>query len=227
MDFFCCCHCFSATSGEREALTAQCPKQLRRDIGGADVFSKEGNLTMKLVNVLEIDTLFSDIAETFNKQHGDHWAMKEAIQRLKEDSGCAPTSSLTTCIEHIKQKYGTCKAQVQMEGYTFSLVAEEKEVPEKLEQAQRQVGELNHATKRVIATEMKLQEMVLSVLQSQKQLEETVKAANPEYLDQVRLNVNLRENFQKVSVAKELAKQYGEDASKVMKEMAQLAGLTL
>lgn len=114
-----------------------------------------------------------------------------------------------------------------MEGYRFSLVAEEKEMPEKLEQAQRQVGELNHATNGVIAVEMKLQEMVRSVLQRQSQLEETVKAANPEYLDQVRLEVNLRENFQKVSLVKDLSKQYGEDASRVLKEMAQLAALTL
>ncbi|XP_039356458.1 uncharacterized protein LOC120382984 isoform X1 [Mauremys reevesii] len=226
MSFFCCCHCVSATPGEREALTAHYPKQPCRDIGG-DVFSKEGTLTMKLVNVLEIDMLFSDIAETFNKQHGDHWAMKEAIQRLKEVSGCAPTNSLAACIENIKQQHGACNVQVHMEGYRFSLVAEEKEVPEKLEQAQRQVGELNHATKCVIAMEMKLQEMVCSVLQRQSQLEETVKAGNPEYLDQVRLEVNLRENFQKVSLAKDLSKQYGEDASRVLKEMSQLAGLTL
>ncbi|XP_034646454.1 uncharacterized protein LOC117887822 [Trachemys scripta elegans] len=226
MSFFCCCHCLSATPGEREALTAHDPKRPCQDIG-SDVFSKEGTLTMKLVNVLQIDTLFSDIAETFNKQHGDHWAMKEAIQRLKEVSGCAPTNSLAACIENIKQEHGACNVQVHMEGYRFSLVAEEKEVPEKLEQAQRQVGELNHATKCVLATEMKLQEMVHSVLQRQSQLEETVKAANPEYLDQVCLEVNLRENFQKVSLAKDLSKQYGEDASRVLKEMARLAGLTL
>ncbi|KAM7146123.1 uncharacterized protein RBU57_014690 [Macrochelys suwanniensis] len=226
MSFFCCCHCLSAAPEEREALSAHYPKRPCRDIG-ADVFSKEGTLTMKLVNVLEIDTLFSAIAETFNKQHGDHWAMKEAIQRLKEVSGCAPTNTLAACIENIKQEHGACNVQVHMKGYRFSLVAEGKEVPEKLEQAQRQVGELNHATKCVIAMEMKLQEMVRSVLQSQSQLEETVKAANPEYLDQVRLEVNLRENFQKVSLAKELSKQYGEDASRVLKEMAQLAGLTL
>lgn len=113
-----------------------------------------------------------------------------------------------------------------MEGYTFSLIAEEKELPDKLEQAQRQVGELNHATKCVIAKEMKLQEMVRSVLQSQSQLVETVKAANPEYLDQVRLEANLRENFQKVNLAKKCSKQYGEDASTVLKKMAQSAGLT-
>ncbi|XP_039356459.1 uncharacterized protein LOC120382984 isoform X2 [Mauremys reevesii] len=117
MSFFCCCHCVSATPGEREALTAHYPKQPCRDIGG-DVFSKEGTLTMKLVNVLEIDMLFSDIAETFNKQHGDHWAMKEAIQRLKEVSGCAPTNSLAACIENIKQQH-VCHQDTKNFGHPF------------------------------------------------------------------------------------------------------------
>ncbi|XP_019349746.2 uncharacterized protein LOC109284794 [Alligator mississippiensis] len=224
MSFFCCCHRLPGTSGEREPLTAQYTRQPSQNTG---VCSKEGTLAMKVVNVLEIDTLFSDIAETFNKQYGDHSAMEEAIRRLKEASGCAPTSSLTDCIDNIKREHGACNLQVHMDGYSFSLIVKEKEVPADLEQAQQQVWELNRATKHVIATETKLQEMICSVLQSQSQLAERMKAENPEYLDQVRLDANLRENIQTVSQAKELSKQYGKDASSVLKEMAHLAGLIL
>lgn len=70
------------------------------------VFSKEGTLTLKLVNVRAIDTHFSDIAKTFNKQHSDHSAMMRAAQKLKEVSGCAPTASLTACIEMMQQEHG-------------------------------------------------------------------------------------------------------------------------
>lgn len=61
---------------------------------------------MKLVNVPAIDNLFSDIANTFNKQHDDHSAMKKAAQKLKEVSGCAPSASLKACIETVQQEHG-------------------------------------------------------------------------------------------------------------------------
>ena len=61
---------------------------------------------MKLVNVRAVDTLFSDIANAFNKQHDDHSAMMKAAQKLKEVSGCAPTASLTACIETVQREHG-------------------------------------------------------------------------------------------------------------------------
>ena len=114
-----------------------------------------------------------------------------------------------------------------MEGYSFSLIVKEKEVPEKLKQVQQQVGELSCSTKRVLDRKTILQEMICSMLQSQTQLEERIKTANPEYLDQIRLEGNLRENIQKISLAKELSEQYDEAARSVLREMAQLAGLML
>lgn len=182
---------------------------------------------MKLVNVCAIDTLFSDIANTFNKQHDDHSAMMKAAQKLKEVSGCAPTASLTACVETVQQEHGAYKVQVHVEGYSFSLIVKEKKVPDKLKQVQQQVGELSCSTKRVLARRTILQEMICSMLQSQTQLEERIKTANPEYLDQVRLEGNLRENIQKISLAKELLEQYDEAARSVLREMAQLAGLML
>lgn len=115
--------------------------------------------------------------------------------------------------------------QVHVEGYSFFLLVKDKKVPDKLKQAQQQVGELSHSTKCVLARKMRLQEMILSLLQSQAQLEERIKTANPEYLDQVRLEGNLRENIEKISLAKELSEQYNEAARSILREMAQIAGL--
>nr|XP_013805026.1 PREDICTED: uncharacterized protein LOC106490195 [Apteryx mantelli mantelli] len=206
------------------ASLAACIEHIQQEHG---VFGKEGTLTMKLVNVLAIDTLFSDIAKAFNKQREDHSAMKQAAQKLKELSGCAPVASLAACIEHIQQEHGACEAQVHVEGYSFSLIVKEKKVPDKLQKVQQQMEELSRSTKHVLATETTLQEMICSVLQSQTQLAERIKSANPEYLDQVRLKANLRENIQKISLARELSEEYSEGAKSVLREMAQLAGLTL
>ena len=117
--------------------------------------------------------------------------------------------------------------QVHVEGYSFSLVVKEKKVPDKLKQVQQQVGELSRSTKRVLARKTILQEMICSVLQNQTQLEERIKTSNPEYLDQVRLEGNLRENIEKISLAKELSERYDEAARSVLREMAELAGLML
>ncbi|PKU37375.1 hypothetical protein llap_12320 [Limosa lapponica baueri] len=191
------------------------------------VFNKEGTLAMKLVNVRAVDALFSDIASAFNKQHEDHAAMTEAAQKLKGVSGCAPTASLTACIGTLQQEHGASKVQVRMEGYSFSLIVKENKVPDKLKQVQQQVGELSRSTKRLLARKTRLQEMICSMLQSQTQLEEKIRTTNPVYLDQVRLEGNLRENLQKIRLAKELSEQYDEAARSVLREMAQLAGLTL
>ncbi|XP_069728650.1 uncharacterized protein [Phaenicophaeus curvirostris] len=222
MPFLCCC-CLPATSEEREPLPVN-TRQPCRNIG---VFNKKGTLTMKLVNVRAIDTLFSDLAKTFNKQHDDYSAMMKAAQKLKEVSGCAPTASLTACIEAMQQEHGAYRVQMHMEGYSFSLIVKEKKVPDKLKQVQQQVGELSRSTKRVLARKTILQEMIFFVLQSQTQLEERIKTANTEYLDQVRLEDNLRENIQKISLAKELSEQYDGAARNVLRGMAQLAGLVL
>lgn len=114
-----------------------------------------------------------------------------------------------------------------MEGYTFSLIVKEKEVPDKLKQVQQQVGELSRSTKCVLDRKAILQEMICSVLQRQAELEERIKTTNPEYLDQVRLESNLRENILKLSLAKQLSEQYDEAARSVLRAMAQLAGLML
>ncbi|XP_027571516.1 uncharacterized protein LOC113985137 [Pipra filicauda] len=218
---FCCC--LSAAPEEREHLPVN-TRQPCRNIG---VFNKEGTLTMKLVNVQAIDTLFSDIATTFNGQHEAHCAMLRAAKRLREGCGCAPTAALTACMDTLQQEHGGHKVQVLMEGCSFSLAVKEQEVPEELRRVQQQVEELSRSTKRVLAGRTVLQGMTSSVLQSQAELEERIRAANPEYLDQVRLEGNLRENIQKIGLARELSEHYWEAASCVVREMAQGAGLVL
>ncbi|XP_064891104.1 uncharacterized protein LOC110365798 isoform X3 [Columba livia] len=176
-----CCCCLSATSEEREPLPVN-TRQPCRNIG---LFNKEGTLTMKLVNVRAIDTLFSDVAEAFNEQHGDHSEMLRAARGLREVCGCAPTAALTACMDTLRHEHGASKVQVHVEGYSFSLVVKEKQVPEKLKRVQRHMGELSRSTKRVLARTTTLREMICSMLQNQNELEERIKTANPEYLNQV------------------------------------------
>ncbi|KAM6376936.1 uncharacterized protein J5M81_011968 [Pluvialis apricaria] len=130
-------------------------------------------------------------------------------------------------MEAVQREHGAYKVQVCVEGYSFSLIVKENKLPDKLKQVQQQVEELSRSTKHILARKTRLQEMICSMLQSQTQLEERIKTANPEYLDQVRLEGNLRENIQKITLAKELSEQYDEAARSVLREMAQLAGLVL
>ncbi|KAH0629333.1 hypothetical protein JD844_011328 [Phrynosoma platyrhinos] len=180
---------------------------------------------MKRVNVPEIDTLFTNIAETFNKQQRDFLALWEAIRGLKKAYSCSPASYLSVCMEKIQQEHSDCSVQVHMEGYRFGLDVREKEVPEKLKQAQQQVGKLNHATIGIISSHTKLQEMIHSVLQSQDKLREKVKVTNSEHLDWIRLDGNLTENIEKIRLAEQFSKQYKEEANGVLREMSKSGGL--
>ncbi|KAF7236412.1 Mitotic chromosome and X-chromosome-associated protein mix-1 [Varanus komodoensis] len=215
----------------REPLNSQHPRKACQDTRSrkshATDFSKDKALIVKRVNVPEIDTLFANIAEAFNKQQGDCLALQEAIQGLKETYCCSPASSLSVCLEKIQQEHSACNVQVHMEGYKFWLSSRENEVPEKLEWVQKQVEELNRTTKGVIRMGTKLQEMICLVLQSQDKLAEKVKLKNPEYLDSIRLEGNLRENIEKTCLAKQFSKQYMEEANSVLTEMSKSASLTL
>ncbi|KAJ7315835.1 hypothetical protein JRQ81_001997 [Phrynocephalus forsythii] len=222
----CCCPWFSIPLAEREPLNTQQPRPSHQGFRRAHI-SKERPLKLKRAGVPKIDSLFANIAETFNKQQGDCLALREVIQGLKETFCCSPASSLSVCIEKILQEYRACNVQVHMEGYRFELAVREKEVPEKLKWAQQQVGELNRATLGVISMETKLQEMIHSVLQNQDKLIEKVKAVNLEYLDQIRVEGNLQENIQDVRLAEQYSKQYGEEANSVLREMSNSVGFTL
>nr|XP_033817540.1 uncharacterized protein LOC117368221 isoform X2 [Geotrypetes seraphini] len=207
----------------RPQATQQQPKPALENV-------KDGEISMRMVNVASIDEQFSDITDIFNKQQEQHAAMKESIQDLKKSYDCTSNCSLAGCMEAVKREHGDQDVKVCMEGYNFSLrVKDEKEdvVPAKLEQAKVYVQKLSRAAKLIISTETKLQEMMYSMLQSKSQLSERVKQENPEYLDQVRLEGNLEENFQKIDQIKKLSKLYEEEAKHVLTEMAKLAGVSL
>ncbi|XP_063152607.1 uncharacterized protein LOC134492367 [Candoia aspera] len=220
---FSCCPFFPGPSREREPLNVQHSRK-RQDIRDVH-FSKETPLTMKRVNVPEIDALFNSIAETFNEQQDDCLTLREAIQNLKNSYGCSPASSLSVCIEKILQEHSAYNVQVCMEGYRFWLDVGMQEVPEKLKQTQQQVGKLNFATKGIVSTT--IQEMIHSIHQSQDNLMEKVKDSSPEYLDWVRLESNLKENIEKINQAQKFSEQYKEEANCVLMDMAKLANLTL
>ncbi|XP_060108525.1 uncharacterized protein LOC132581335 [Heteronotia binoei] len=227
---FCCCCCFpcasSESSSEREALNTQHSRQCYEDTR-KDLTSKGEALSFKRVNMPEVDTIFADIAKTFNKSQADYWAIQEAILGLKENYSCSPACSLSVCVEKIQQENGDCGVQVHMEGYRFWLTAKKKEVPKKLKLALQQVGELNRATIGVMSTKTQLQEMICSVLQSQDKMAERARDANFEYLDWIRLQGNLRENIEKINLVKKHSKKYVEEANNVLSEMSKSANLTM
>ncbi|XP_060620206.2 uncharacterized protein [Anolis sagrei] len=220
----CCCSWFSVAGEEREPLNIQHPNKCRESNRTAG-FSKDKPLTVKRVNMPEIDTLFDNIAETFNKQQGNCLALWEAIQGLKKVYNCSPASYLSVCMEKIQQEHSDYSVQVHMEGYRFGLNVGDKEIPEQLKQAQEQVGELNRATIGIISSHTKLQEMIHSVLQSQDKLRERIKVTNSEHLDWIRLEGNLTENIEKIRLAEQFSKQYKEEANGVLREMSKSAGL--
>ncbi|XP_015276920.1 PREDICTED: uncharacterized protein LOC107119010 [Gekko japonicus] len=192
-----------------------------------DLTCKGETLSFKCVNVPEVDTIFADIAKTFNKSQEDYWAIQKAIQSLKESYSCSSACNLSVCIEKIQQENSDCGVQVHMEGYRFWLTAKRKEVPKKLKQALQQVGELNRATIGVLSTKTQLQEMICSVLQRQDKMAERARDENCEYLDWIRLQGNLRENIEKINLVKKHSKKYVEEANHVLSEMSKSADLTV
>ncbi|XP_078510405.1 uncharacterized protein LOC144770051 isoform X2 [Lissotriton helveticus] len=189
---------------------------------------KDQKLTMKVVDIADVDKLFSDIADTFNEQRQHHLMMGDSIRELQAVCNCAANSSLKSCIEKLQMDNGDYDVQLQMKGYNFSLhVKNDEDVPENLEQAQVQVEKLSRATKLILANETKLQEMIRSVLHSKSQLSENLKQRQLAYLDQVRVEANLEDNILKVGLVQQKSRQYQEEAKSILKEVAELTGLAL
>ncbi|KAJ1129301.1 hypothetical protein NDU88_007672 [Pleurodeles waltl] len=256
--FSCCDCCTSSSAEERLPISRPNPSQPRRDLDGKvyenvpthgdsvpvtgpavskrtthgvsdpEDFLKDQKLIVKLVDIPDVDKLFSDIADTFNEQREHHLSMGESIRELQGVCRCAANSSLKSCIEKLQMDNGDCDVQLQMKGYNFSLhVKNGEDVPENLEQAQVQVEKLSKATRLILANETKLQEMIRSVLHSKSQLSESLKQRQLAYLDQVRVEANLDDNFVKVGLVQQKSRQYLEEAKSILKEVAELSGLTL
>lgn len=73
-----------------------------------DAHSVNGKLVIKRVSVPDLDERFSDMAETFNKQHEHYEAMVRRIKNVRQIYGCNNNSSLalTECVMKIREEHG-------------------------------------------------------------------------------------------------------------------------
>ncbi|KAM4692257.1 uncharacterized protein WCC33_017055 [Rhinophrynus dorsalis] len=224
MSFFQCFGCCVATSEEES-------KPFAREVKDTKIFkplNRDDRLVVKHVGVPGIDKNFTDIANFYNEQVEHHETMTQCMSALAEASHSSP--NLTSCIQRLKEEYNDYNIRVQMEGYNFSLLMKtEEDLPEKLEQAQEYMKKLSRATKLLIGNQTRLGEMVFTVLQTQNKNEmiDKIKEFNTGYLDQVRLTENLEENLRKIDQARQLSKEYEEEANNILKEVAEIAGATL
>ncbi|XP_071968664.1 uncharacterized protein [Engystomops pustulosus] len=189
------------------------------------VLEKGKKLVIRNVNVNEYDDKFAEIAEVYNHQVENYMAMKKCLYRLNEVHHCA---SLTSCMERIQDKYSNYDIQVQMKGYNFTLLVKSTEdIPDDLQESQELMTEMNRATKVLLGSQTKLGGMVFSAGQMEGEMRRKVKEVNPAYLDQIRLVENLEENMKNIDKAKLLSTEYEEEASEVLREIAQIAGVTI
>lgn len=235
--WFCCCFCpneasTTSTQAERQPLTqSKSARQLRRSNPHStanDVTQKHGRFIAKHVEVPELDQRFIDIADTFNQQAEYHQAMGRCLERLKASYQCAAGSSLADCLQRMRDEHSAFNIAVQMQGYNFSVVVTPESAPDiKLQEAQELMKNLSQASKSIAAASTKLQEMITSALHSEIEITHRVKEAKRPYQEQIRVEANLKENFQELKRIKQLSSQYREEASSLLNEMARLAGISL
>ncbi|KAK6491182.1 hypothetical protein HHUSO_G5932 [Huso huso] len=235
--WFCCCFCpnearTTSTQAERQPLMqSKSARQLRRSNPHStanDVTQKHGRFIAKHVEVPELDQRFIDIADTFNQQAEHHQAMGGCLERLKASYQCAAGSTLADCLQRMRDEHSAFNIAVQMQGYNFSVVVKPESAPDiKLQEAQELMKNLNQASKSIAAASTKLQEMITSALHSEMEITHRVKEAKRPYQEQIRVEANLKENFQEVKRIKQLSSQYREEASSLLNEMARLAGISL
>ncbi|XP_072259558.1 uncharacterized protein [Pyxicephalus adspersus] len=200
------------------SVQIQHPKKVR-------VLQKGDKLLLKKVDVGEYDEKFSEIADLYNRQVDNHDIMTRSVSELIHISN---SKNLSSCIETLKTQYSSYDPQIRMEGYNFSLTTQETEnLPEALQESQELVKQLSRAIKLLISTQTKLGGMVFSVPQDKSEMENKIKEANTGYLDQIRLVDNLQENIQNIDKAKQLSKEYEEEATNVLKEIANIAGVSI
>ncbi|XP_075072960.1 uncharacterized protein LOC142161336 [Mixophyes fleayi] len=220
MSCFSCFGCCVETSEEEnEPLSKglRIPRQVT-------VLEKGDKLVVRKVNVAPYDEKFSEIAELYNKQMEYHVTMKKSLSQLYNGN----TSNLAGCIETLKAKHSNSDIQIQIEGYNFSLVVKEAEnIPGDLKEAQEAMAKLSRATKLLIGIQTKLSGMVFSVAQEKTEMANKIQETNTGYLDRIRLADNLDENLKNIDRAKQLSKEYEQEANNVLMEIAAIAGATI
>ncbi|XP_063817215.1 uncharacterized protein LOC135056233 [Pseudophryne corroboree] len=218
--FLCCGCCVEASKEEQEPLSSG--SRIQKQV---IVLEKGNKLVVKKVNVAIHDEKFSEIAELYNKQVDYYVTMKDCLSQLKNGNTSA---GLASCIETLKTKHNNYDIQIQMEGYNFSLeIKAAKDIPDDLKNAQEVMTRLSQATKLLLGTQTRLGGMIFSLSQEKNKMANDIQEVNTGYLDQIRLVGNLEENIQNIDKAKQLSKEYEEEANKVFMEIAEIAGVTI
>lgn len=123
-----------------------------------------------------------------------------------------------------------------MKGYGFSLCVvplesgaetDERPLPPRLQLAKSEIKDVSQSVKATISVGTKLQEMTGWLLRSEERMAEQVKEAATTYQEQQRLDENLKENMKEVRRAKELSLRYRQQASEVLTEAAEIAGVQM
>lgn len=124
---------------------------------------------------------------------------------------------------------GAYSPSLQMKGYDFSLVLPPPRgpVPKRLQETQQRVRAICLAAKAIAETSTKLQEMIDWVLHCKAEFAQQVGNAAQTYLDQRRVEANLRENMEEVQRARDLSQRYRQEAGDLMREVDQLSDVNL
>ncbi|XP_042363077.1 uncharacterized protein si:ch73-345f18.3 [Plectropomus leopardus] len=245
--FLCCCCLSNENSAieERQPLLHPQPsalneagsaRQTRPALSDAQTVKRIGKLVMRRVCVPELDQRFSDMAETFNKQHECYEAMLRHISNLRQIYGCNnnDTLALSECVGRIRDEHElSYRISLKLKGYDFSLSlapvveSEEELLPPHLRLAQDEVKGISDSAKATISKGTTLQELIVWLLHSKNQMAEQVYTAAGTYQEQGRLHENLEENLKEVRRAKEMSLRYRQQAGDVLTEAAQIAGASL
>ncbi|KAM9738163.1 uncharacterized protein ACNS7B_013597 [Menidia menidia] len=246
-----CCCCFSSDSSnnERQPLLPPRPssevgeagsaRQHRPAYSNVQAGKRIGKLTMRRVNVPELDRRFTDTAETFNEQQDRYEAMLRHVRNLQQSCDCVGANDLdfAECVRKIREEQEAAyRISLKTKGYDFSLTVvpvgsgskdEKEQLPAPLRQAQNEVKGISESSKATISKGTTLQELIGWLLRSQSEMAEQVKGAAETYQEQGRLIENLEENLREVRRAKELSQGYRQHAGSVLTEAAQIAGTHL
>ncbi|XP_053563128.1 uncharacterized protein LOC128653703 [Bombina bombina] len=215
--FSCWGCCVEASKEEREPIAQARPLKTSKEL------SKGETLLIRNVNVTDIDQTFTNVAVAYNEQVEHCRTINDCISGLADISCSEP--SLSSCLRRLQERHDDCDIKVHMEGFNFSLVVNpENHVKEDLQQAQELIQKLSRAAKLINRNKTMLEEMINSLMRNKTEMEDKIDTLNVGHLDHIRFRDNLVANFQNINKAKQLSKEYEEEANKVLKEIANLSG---
>ncbi|KAI7799231.1 hypothetical protein IRJ41_020606, partial [Triplophysa rosa] len=226
-----CCFSSRSEDEEREPLlqskNQNQPESARSRPTANDTRQKTGSFTARHVDVPDLDLRFKDVAETFNKQQENYKQMKEMLRCISHRYQLSTNDSLSQCLKKMKEEHDQPYISLEVKGYDFTLVVRsEAEIPDRLKRTQEDITELSKAAKGVMSVGTKLQEMIDSLLQAEEGITRQVEEAQSSHQERKRLVDNLKENLREAKRAKELSPKYRNEAGDLLKEVAQLSGIT-